>query len=166
MKIVLYILVWPSFFGWLFPLLMICLGAAKDLRFIGNGVLAATWRPWAAKLWKYSTTLSRGMVLQADVDERILKHEFVHVRQVEDRLVLALSLALVVSVTTWDWWWMLLWPTGVAWQLPNFLTAVLRDGHVYRDAEHERSAYAQTDQRLRHNGVSWLDDHLSRKRKF
>ena len=144
MRILLYILTWPAFLGWLFPLTM-RIFAATDLRFVGEGVLAATWRPWAAKRWKYSTTLSRGMVLQADADERTVKHEFVHVRQVEDRLLLALIVSCLIASVQWNPWWLILWPTGVAWQLPNFLTAVLRGGDVYRDTEHERSAYSQTD---------------------
>jgi hypothetical protein len=195
LSIIRYILTLPAFMGWLFPVLSL-LGLAKEPHFLGDGVLAAIWRPWVLKpravlqkikwpfgrmfdeqgiatydptlsvarnWWKYSVTLSRGMVLQPDVSTQLLQHEKIHVRQVEDRLLLALSLGVTASLAESDPWWLLLWVSGVTWQLPNFLGAVLRRGHIYRDTEHERSAYAQTD--MHHvKDKNWLDVHLSSDR--
>ena len=98
-----------------------------------------------------------------DKFSRIQHHEHVHVRQVEDRMLLSLGVGLVVAFTTGDWWLGLaLWASGGAWQIPNFVTAVLRYGlkGVYLGTEHELSAYAQTDART--GGKSWLETHRER----
>lgn len=188
-KIVLWVLTWPVFLGWLWPLLMFVLVAARDLR-VADGILQATWRDWVTKprrflgmikwpfgreviigekphrdLWKYSTTLAAGMVLQKGAGEWTLKHEGVHVRQCRGLVILGLCLGLIVSGVEGNWWWLLgLWaPPGLAlYKLPNFLVPILEGAHVYRDAEHERSAYAQTDPLP--GGSSWLDEHLKRDR--
>lgn len=160
-----YVLTAPTFLGWLFPLLMLMTGAAHRLHFLDNAVLAAYWRPWVTKFWKYSTTFSRGMVLQPCVSPRTLRHELVHVRQAEDGVLLALVIGILVSLVELDPWWALMWPSGIAWQLPNFLGALLRKGHLYRDTEHERSAYAQTDEHHT-TGRSWLEVHLSKPRDW
>ena len=156
-----FVLTWPLFVGWLFPLLAIAVFMARKLKMEGEGVLSAVWRPWTTKIWKYNTTLARGMVFQqGDRDEpRIISHEFVHIRQYEDCCLLALTIGIVVAVTTWDLAWLALWVTGPLWLLPNFLGALLRGGDVYRDSEHERSAYAQTDTWLSNTNESWLDAH-------
>ena len=166
LSIVRYVLTWPTFLGYLFPLLMVGVFAAEDLRFEDDGVLTATWRPWVEKFWKYHTTLARGMVFQNDATPKGVQHEHVHVRQQEDRVFLALILALVVSIVSLNPWWMFLWVSGVLWQVPNFLMAVLRGGHVYRDSEHERSAYAQTDLKGRSQRQSWLTDHENEEQRF
>jgi len=122
----------------------------------------------ARNLWRYSTTIARGMIFQPNLSPRTIQHEYVHVRQAEDRVLLAFVVSLVVAFVELEPLWLILWITGIAWQLPNFLTAVMRGGHVYRGAdgrigpEHERSAYAQTD--THHvKGVSWLDYNESRE---
>ena len=171
LRIIRYVLTWPSFLGYLFPLVMVGVFAARELRFEDNAVLAATWRPWVTKFWKYSTTLSRGMVFQPGASDRMLAHEQVHVRQVEDRLVLALLISIIWAVADGNGLesWALhlaVWSSGILWQVPNFLMALLRGGHVYRDAEHERSAYAQTDLIGRGEDRSWLDEHLSKPRSW
>jgi hypothetical protein len=161
LKTIRYVLTWPLFLGWLYPLLMLVCFAAKDPRLPGEGVLAATWRPWVTKFWKYSTTLARGMVLQPNASDRILAHEFVHVRQAEDLVLLGLVLGLV-AVWVDPWLGLGLWVAAPLFQLPAFMGALLRGGHVYRDAEHERSAYAQNDGEEQ----SWLERHLSRPREW
>lgn len=133
-------------------------------------VLVVTWRDWFARFWKYSTTISFfiGMHPNADPrdDGRTRKHERVHVRQIIDRALLADVLALF-AVFVDPWLGLAVWFTGPIYQLPNFLGVLLRgDGHIYRDAEHERSAYAQTDTRRLEQNESWLDDHLSRDRDW
>ncbi len=163
LRVVRYVLTWPRFIGWLFPLLAVGLFLARDLRLLEDGVLTATWRKWAARIWHYSTTLGAGMVLQAGVSPRTMAHERVHVRQFEDAALAGLVLALVVSLVELQPLWLLLWPAGMLLMLPNFAGALLRGGHVYRDAEHERSAYAQTDSR---EGSSWLEEHESRPRTW
>lgn len=166
LRIVRYVLTWPTFFGYLFPLIMVAIFFAKSLRFEEDAVLAATWRPWVEKRWKYHQTAARGMVFRSDASPRGVQHEYVHVRQQEDRILLALVLALVVSIFTLNPWWMFLWPSGVLWQAPNFVMAVLRGGHIYRDAEHERSAYAQSDLKGRAQRQSWLTDHENKEQHF
>lgn len=164
-----YVLTWPRFLGWLFPLLAILLFAARDLRLDDDAVLTATWRPWVARFWKYSTTLGAGMVLWSALDgvpRRVMDHERVHVRQFEDAALAGLVVGLVVSIVELQSLWLLLWPAGALLLLPHYLGAVLRGGHVYRDAEHERSAYAQTDIRVWDGDTHWLEVHESRPREW
>jgi len=171
LSIVRYVLTWPTFIGYLFPLVMIAVFAAKDLRMGDDAVLTATWRPWVTKFWKYSTTLARGMVMHPNARASTEQHEHVHVRQQEDRVVLALLISIIWAISDGNGlesWGLHLavWASGILWQVPNFLTAVLRGGHVYRDAEHERSAYAQTDLPGREMRQSWLTDHENKEQKF
>lgn len=175
LKIIRLLLTWPAVvIGWGYVLLFAAVQAAHNIRLDKeNLVLTATWRPWVTRFWKYSTTVSRGVIYHPNsVDSaRIQEHEMVHVRQVEDRLLLALVLGVVAAILVAAhadplMTFLGFWVTGVAFQLPNFLGAVLRGGHVYRDSEHERSAYAQTDVHHTANGRSWLQDHLSRPRDW
>jgi hypothetical protein len=138
--------------GWLWVLLFYP-WAAHKLR-IGTLddeplMLMASWRPWAARIWKYTTTIGRGMVGQpGELSVRLIRHEAVHVRQSVDRSALALVVGAVVWAATGDLvLGLALWATGWAWQLPNFVTAAARWGvsRAYRDSEHEKSAYAQSD---------------------
>lgn len=173
-RVILLTLTWPMLVvGWSYVLLFTILFAAHQWRLDKETlVLSATWRPWVTKIWKYSTTISRGIIYQPSAvsDERTQQHEGVHVRQVEDRSLLGLILGVVVAVllaVDANPWWSLLgfWVASVAFQLPNFLGAVLRGGHIYRDAEHERSAYAQTD--LHHmKDESWLTTHQEKNRTW
>ena len=131
----------------------------RSLRWEGAGIAVLEWRPWFAKRWRYSTTLGRVVFCQPGVGERTSRHELVHVHQVEDRMLLSLIVGAIVATATGDWLLGLaLWWSGGMWQLPNFATAALRFGwrNAYRDAEHERSAYAQTDELLP-GGKSWWD---------
>jgi len=152
--------------GWLVVLLAMLCGLARfapsldaELPF----VLTVPWRDWFAKVWKYSTTISFGMGIHPRSGVRTQKHERVHVRQVIDRSLLAGVLALI-ALPVDPWLSLGLWVSAPVWQLPNFLGVLVRgDGHIYRDAQHERSAYAQTDEKDR-GATSWLDDHTSRPR--
>ena len=151
---------WSLTVGWSWVLLM-RLFAATDLRWEPGLVLTAEWRPWAARIWRYSTTLGRGIIYQSRHREAgkwtsIQAHEHVHIRQIEDAMALSLVLGLIVGGVTGNWWLgAVLWWSGGMHQLPNFLTAMLRGGNAYRDSEHERSAYAQTDRDA--EGRDWLD---------
>jgi hypothetical protein len=174
LKVIRLVLTWPSILiGWGYVLLLTVVFVAHRWSFDKeNLVLSAVWRPWVTKFWRYSTTISRGIIYHpaAVEDTRIREHEMVHVRQVEDCVLLSLVLGavaatLIAAQATPFFAFLGFWVAGVAFQLPNFLGAVLRGGHVYRDAEHERSAYAQTD--LHHTkDKSWLEDHLSRPRNW
>jgi len=155
--------------------LSIVLFFAHKPRMLPYRVLGAQWRPWWVKIWKYSTTFGRSIIYQPRVvdetpeviDNPTENHEMVHVRQVEDRMVLAFCVGLVVFLVTGNWiLGLALWTSGGVWQLPNFLTTVLRGGHIYRDSEHERSASAQTRTRGWKQGKSWLDHHLSKPRDW
>jgi hypothetical protein len=120
--------------------------AAQDLRWQWPGILTATWRPWVRAHWRYSTTLGHAMVLHPEhAAGAILAHELVHVRQAEDEALRAFVGAVAAVLATGSWlfagaWW----ATSYAHLATNFLAAILRGGRVYRDAEHERSAYAQS----------------------
>jgi hypothetical protein len=168
---------WTLTIGWGWVLLMTAIFACKTLRFEPTGVLTAVWRPWAAKVWKYSTTLGTGIIYQPEVRAYQGKpwtptqeHEHVHVRQVQDQMLLALvvgtAVLLTVGFTTGRWdvgaiTGAILWWSGGLWQVTNFITAGLRHGWnlrgVYRGSEHELSAYAQTSRKGRVLEVSWLE---------
>ncbi len=163
---------WTLTVGWGWVLLMFCLGACRDLKWEPTGVLTAVWREWVVDFWKYSTTIGRGIIYQptrrappGEPMTRTQEHEHVHIRQNEDLHVLGFIIAAVIFGFTRDWKAALvLWWSSGLWLVPNFLTTVLRGGHIYRDTEHERSAYAQTDLDI-HN-KSWLSDHLATPRKW
>lgn len=172
---ILFIVSLPSavLIGWIVVILSLVFFFAHKPKLAPYGVLTATWRPWWAKRWNYSTTIGRGILyhpIVADgtphiIDSNVEKHEMVHIRQAEDRILLALIIGTIVFLVTGNWiLGLALWVSGMAWQLPNFITAPLRGGHVYRDTEHERSAYAQCHRRL--DGTSWLDRHLKNKRTW
>ncbi len=139
----------PTFVGWIFPLLMcvIRLASFKHLKLSKTGVLMTVWR----KDFSYSTTLGRGIVFSNKLDERkaerIAAHERVHIRQFEDYCLYGLLASVVVAILGGGWLSLLLWPFGMFLLLMNFVSAILRFGvrGLYRDSEHERSAYAQTD---------------------
>jgi len=153
-----FTLPWSITVGWGWVGLMILIGAAHKPRWEPTLMLTAQWRPWVENLWEYTTTLGRGIIYQAGArdDARIRAHEAVHVRQVEDMMLLSLFVGLAVGYWSEDWPMALcIWWSGGLWQLPNFLTALLRRGDAYLDSEHERSAYAQTD--LQAGGKSWLE---------
>jgi hypothetical protein len=169
--------------GWLWCVLACLLQFAdlKKLRFDGPGVLTSEWKPWFAKVYRYSTTIGRAIIFYPGSKERVRRHEQTHLDQVEDLMLLSFLVGLVVALTTGNWLLgFLLWFSGGAWQVPNFLMAMLRYGHhlkwpadgsffgklkqvlsdlfigiAYRDSEHERSAYAQTD--VGPDGLSWDD---------
>ena len=159
--------------GWGAVLLACALFLAHKIKLGPYGVLTAQWRPWWVKRWRYSTTFGRGIIFQPSVadgrpdiiDNQVEKHEMVHVRQMEDVSLLSLLVSVVVLIVSGNWILALsLWMTSTLWLVPNFLSAVLRGGHVYRDTEHERSAYAQCSRDAQ--GATWLDRHLSKPREW
>jgi hypothetical protein len=157
---------------WLLLLCLLWVGKWSTLRFQGAGVLTVRSRDWAAKFWGFSTTIGRAVLYHpsaydgtAELDNRVEHHEFVHIKQWEDACMASFLGGLIVALVGWTalglnagnglTLWALVWSMGAVTFLPNFLTAVLRYGlkGIYRDTEHERSAYACTD--IRSDGKSW-----------
>lgn len=136
----------PLVFGMLALALLGLLGAVGCLRVGRHGAYAidATWRPWVARWWRYSTTLGLAVIYHPrHVDlEELRRHEAVHVRQHQDHAFLGALLALAVVWWSWEAA-LLLWCASPLFSAPCWLTAWLRGGDPYRDAEHERSAYGQ-----------------------
>lgn len=149
--------------------------AARDLRWEPGGVLTAVWRPWVTKprkngrpLWRWSTTLGRGIVYQPEARRPVPSgpptgvelHEGVHVRQVEDLMFASLVVGAIVAAVTGNWLLgLVVWWSGGAWQAPAFVASGLRSGWtlegVYAQSEHERSARAQTSRFA--GAPSWLE---------
>lgn len=148
--------------SWLALILLMLLGFAHRPRWAPGLLLTAAWRPWVNT--RFSVTLGRAVVYTplayddtAAADNRTERHEAVHVRQAEDENLKALLLASLVWAFTNHWLLALgIWCSGGLWLFVHNLTAILRYGisGAYRDAEHERSAYAQTDL-PRALGKSW-----------
>ena len=160
---------------WLLGALSVACFLAHKPRFEGLAILTLEWRPWFAKHWRFSTTLGRTIFFHpkhrtvtcdeaSEMDEGLERHERIHVRQVEDLCLLSYVVGLLVAISLWSNggsvaaginWWIVVWWSGGMWQLPNFLSAWLRYGRkgIYRDSEHERSAYAQTA--MWPDGGSW-----------
>jgi hypothetical protein len=165
---ILFALTWPMLVGWLWVLGMCLFRRAEwsTLRFQGAGVLTARRTERSDK--GFSTTLGRGICYSREVyddtvalDHPIERHEFVHIKQYEDDCVRAAIIGLITAGAAGNNWWLGLgvYVSSIFWLLPNYLTAVLRYGMkgIYRDTEHERSAYAQTDLiRTFHEGGKWV----------
>lgn len=167
--------------GWAWVALAVGLFFAdyKTLRYEHDGMLVtAEWRSWFAKFYRYSTTVGRGVIYYPGVrdasdglDERVERHERVHIWQKEDISFRFLLVGILVTAWTGDWGLgIFLWLSAPLWMITNFGTALLRFSHnaewpktdenglkkffkfmhhlfvdiAYRDSEHERSAYAQT----------------------
>ena len=180
MKWVLFAFTLPwTLLTWLLGALSLILFVAKKPRFEGAAILTLEFREWFARgrdgkgLWRYSTTLGRTIWWQpgsrdakVELDERIERHERIHVRQIEDLMMLSFMVGAGAAIPMWVAGntaggfalWFCIWFSGGLWQLPNFLTAMMRFGpkNGYRDSEHERSAYSRTDLiEQAHVGKSW-----------
>ena len=159
----LYVLCLPWTLTVSYPLvgLLRLLGAAESLEWGKFGVLTATWTEATYKRWPYSTTLGHAIVFKPHgrEDRRIVHHEDVHVRQTEDHMVVGFLLCLLLSVLGHWAIGLALWWSAGSWLLVGYLTAGIRWGwsqkSMYLGAEHERSAYAQTDVIQRDTPCSW-----------
>lgn len=165
---------WTMFFvslptalaSWLALSLLWATGFAHRLRWAPGLLLTGAWRPWVNT--RFSVTLGRAVVytpLAYDdtpaADTRTERHEGVHVRQAEDENAKALLLAFAVWAFSGSWPVALgIWCSGGLLLFVHNATATLRHGWSggYRDAEHERSAYAQTDRWHTKSGRCWLRD--------
>jgi len=131
------------------------LGFAHGFRLEGD-VFTATWRDWVAKRWHYTTTAGRGVIGHPEHRkhrERIWFHEMVHVRQQEDLCALGLLIAIPVAWLGQPYIAVLLWVAAPAGHLLGYLTAWLRGGDPYYDAEHERAAYSQERERFAYDSA-------------
>jgi hypothetical protein len=159
----------------------VCLGLflAERPQHVDYGIVRAQWRPWFARLWRFSTTIGRAMIFHpGHLDHEGLEaHEQVHIRQFEDAALMGMLIMVgIVWVDPSAYWAALaMWALSPVIKVMHFVGAMLRgEGRaasreargfgkpiawfmgVYRGSEHERSAYAQTDPRGP-NGESWLD---------
>jgi len=173
--------------GWLYVLLFYGWATSWRLRIMDlDGepfILTNEFRQWVVKKrgesgwswWKWTTTIGRGSLGQPGAfnDQRIIRHEAVHIRQGVDASAKGLVLATIEVMTVGDWWlaWAL-WGSSWAWQLINFVTALLRHYRerppfvgwaqhwlvnvMYYESEHERSSYGQTDPHPQ-GGCSWVE---------
>lgn len=172
---VLFVVALPS------TLIAYVLGALSMLCYMARGprfedglVLSLEWRPWFAQRWRYSTKLFRTVWYQphartqpGEEATRLERHEHAHVRQFEDESLKGLLIGLLLlAVGGHVAWLFALWTMWPAMLIVNYVPAMLRWGfrNAYRDSEHERSAYAQTDTVTSMMlGSSW-DRHRERKR--
>lgn len=150
--------------------LLLLIGWAEKARWGHYGVLTAVWKEKIAKKWGYSTTAGHAVVYMpglraegSDPVTSIEKHEDVHVRQYEDNMFIGFLAMLVLGLAFGCWWGgLLIWWSAGIWQAISYLTAGFRWGFsqetMYRNAEHERSAYAQTDVTKRDTEMSWEDE--------
>lgn len=169
MRWILVVLSLPALIiSWLFlTILCICQLAYKPT-FEPGPIMSAQWRPWFAKWWRYSNGFGRvtiylHSVISGDSSraQRVRAHEHVHIRQTEDDMVKAFLVALIAGLLAWNFWVFVgIWCSGILWLPVGYLTSMFRYGwkrgykHIYRQAEHERAAYAQTNTDSR--GRSWL----------
>jgi hypothetical protein len=131
--------------GYVVGLLTLMLGITRAPHFDGP-VLATSWRPWFEKRWGYTTTIGAWMGRASWYSTKTDFHERVHLRQYID--LNFLGLVLGACLVPWIGWqgMLILWGTsGAPWLLPNFITGWIRFGDPYMGAEHELSAYAQTE---------------------
>ncbi len=161
---ILFLLTLPmAIFGWAVILALRLFGLTRDLRWEPFLVLTAVRRN-PRYLKEFSFTFGRSVLYAPGVRRpvganwsRIQEHEHVHIRQTEDGYAYAFVLSLIVALATGNWLvGLLIWSCGdfVRWALHG-TAAMLRGGRFYRDAENERSAYAQTD--CPKGGKSWLE---------
>lgn len=162
--------------GYLYLAVCMLLFMAKDVSHVGGGVFLAQWRPWVSKRWRFSTTLGNVVVMHPDHGHVVRQHELIHVRQFQDvafmgwiagLLLLFVNGGLLPEAAV-------VWASAPVWKLAHYVTSMLRGNGtlhsrsargvwgkfkrwwfgVYREAEHERSAYAQTA--LYSEGQTWL----------
>ena len=168
-RIVLYFISLPSvLLGWIYIGFTMLTGMAHRFEFEAGLVPTVEWRDWFDKKCKYSVTIGRGISYKPAVrdddpeiiDTRLERHERKHIWQQEDCCFMSALIGLCVFIFTGNWVaGLLIWASAVAWLSANFITAGIRFADfsiegMYRNAEHERSAYAQTDL-PRKLGKSW-----------
>jgi hypothetical protein len=138
--------------SWAFILILWLFRFVEKVHFENHCILVGQWRPWFAKKFKYSTEFGRSVAYNPRIIDkagkplrRVVQHELIHLQQVEDLMVLSLIIGVIVGFITGNWiLGLIIWTSGGAFQLPNFLTSVLRGHDIYRGSMHEICAYAAT----------------------
>jgi hypothetical protein len=142
-------------------------GFARKPAYEPGLVLTAEWRDWMDQRCRYSITIGRGIIYSPkrrddpeQVNTLLERHERKHIWQQEDCAFMATLVGGTVAAVTGDWiLGLMIWASAIFWLAVNFIIAGIRfhdfsyEG-MYRNAEHERSAYAQCDL-IRHLGKSW-----------
>lgn len=170
---ILFLLTLPmAIFGWAVILILRLFGAVENLRWEPFLVLTAERTQRVRIFSGWSFTFWRGVVYAPRIRQpvgapwsRTQEHEHVHVRQAEDGCLYTFALGLFVALFAGDWLaGLLIWSFGdyFRWLLHG-VAALLRGERFYRDAENERSAFAQTDRP--NEQASWLDLHRLRVKK-
>ncbi len=145
--------------GWAWPYLMIALFLAEKPGLENGLVVTAQWRPWFAKRFPFSMAIGRGVVYHPAPGIRggmltptqTQFHEHVHIRQIEDMMLVGfLVAAAVLTVTALAGHAeyrlaALLWFTSAEWRLLSYVASFLRGERLYEDAEPEKSARAQSE---------------------
>lgn len=149
---------WPAL------LLFRLLGWVRDIG-TERGALVATFTPkWTGQLdvngrprrWPYSTTLGHAIAYQerhrAPKGQPMTlyqQHEHIHREQGEDMALRMFIVGLVVFLVTGNLpLGLVIWFLSYAWLATNFLAAILRGRHPYREASHEEHAYGSDDERV------------------
>jgi hypothetical protein len=173
MRWILVVLSLPALvISWLFVTLLCICQLAHKPTFEPGPILSAQWRPWFAKYWRFSNGFGRATIYQHSAISggtssvaRVRAHEGVHIRQTEDDMVKAFLVGLVAGLCAWNLWVFIgIWCSGIIWIMVHYLASMLRYGwgkgyfYIYKNAEHERAAYAETDTDIR--GNSWLGNSL------
>lgn len=159
-----YLIAAPTFlWGVLYVYGAVLLRFAEGVKWEAPALVTARWRPCWARRWRWSSTVGRGIIYHPNLftpvyadgkaagyseqpTERytVLKgHEETHVRQHEDLCLHGLVGALVALLWLEPVLALLLWVLAPLTTVLNYAMAWLRGGDPYRDAEHERAAYAQ-----------------------
>lgn len=146
-RVLLELMVAPMWFwGALSLTLALMLGLAKKPRRdrTDKGLaMAATWRPWVARRYKYSLTVAKAVFYHPAHGGPTQEHEHTHIDQAEVMTLAGFVLAL--GLVWWSWIAALIvWATSPGLMGANYLQSWL-DGDkkgVYRGAENEEAAYA------------------------
>lgn len=132
-------------------------------------ILSGQWRPWFGKIWRYSVgfgrvTIYKHYAISGSVKtvHKIRSHEHVHIRQTEDDMMKAFLVGAITGLWVWNIWvFLAIWSSGIVWLMVCYLTSMFRHGfkynRIYRQAEHERAAYIETE--LDEDGRTRLEEY-------
>jgi hypothetical protein len=169
MRWILHITSLPALIGsWLFFAILCAITAVKNPTLEPGLILSGYWAPWVSRFWRYSNAFGRVTIYQHKLisgdpssAKRVRTHEQTHIRQSDDDMLKAFLVGVVAGLCAWNYWLFIgIWCSGFVWLMVHYLASMFRYGanrmqRVYRQAEHERAAYAQSDLNVR--GTTWLE---------